>query len=52
MTRAEQELIAEIEQYKKMLGETQSKNRKWQLHRHIDKLYKELKTYRHLRYGN
>lgn len=52
MTRAEKELIEEIELYKKMLGETQSKNRKWQLHRHIDKLYKELKIYRQLRYGN
>lgn len=52
MTRAEKELIEEIESYKKMLGETNSANRKWQLHRHLDKLYKDLKIYRQLRYGN
>lgn len=52
MTKAEQDIIFEIQEYQTMILKTQSENRKFQLLKHINKLKKELKTYRKLRYNN
>lgn len=51
MSNAEKELIIEINNYKKMIFETNSKTRKTQLQRHINKLKKELQIYRFYRYS-
>ena len=49
MNNAEKQLVLEINNYKKMIRETNSVTRKVQLQRHIYKLEKELKTYRFYR---
>lgn len=49
MTNAEIEVIKEIGKYKKMILETNSPNRKWQLTRHLKKLRKDLIIYRFYR---
>lgn len=41
------DLKAEISAYYRMLGETESKKRRYQLHRHINKLKKELSICNH-----
>ena len=51
MSKAEIEVINEIQQYKHQLSQTQSKQRQHQLWNHIRKLERELKIYRQLRYG-
>lgn len=50
MTITEKETIFEIQSYKKMILETNSKTRKFQLQMHINKLKKELQIYRFYRY--
>lgn len=52
MTKAEQDIIFEIQEYYIMIEKTQSDNRKSQLLKHINKLKKQLKVYRNLRYNN
>ena len=50
MSNAEQRHIEEIEYYQKQLTKTKSQKRKNDLLKHINKLKKELKIYRWLRY--
>lgn len=45
------EVIKEIKDYKEQLSQTQSKQRQFQLWKHIKKLERELTAYRQLRYG-
>lgn len=51
MSKAEKDLITEINSYKKMILETNSRTRKFQLQRHINKLKKELQIYRFYKYS-
>lgn len=52
MSNAEQEVLNEIEEYYKQISQTKSYQRKSQLYRHINKLKKELLTFRQFRYNN
>ena len=51
MSKAEIEVINEIQEYKHQLSQTQSKQRQHQLWNRIRKLERDLRTYRQLRYG-
>lgn len=51
MNNAEKRQIQEIESVKNDIRNTQSKQRRYQLTRHLMKLEKELQIYKQLKYG-